>query len=538
MNTFDYIIVGGGSSGCVMANRLSEDPTTRVLLVEAGRRDVSPWIHIPATFFRVNRGGRDVIMYKGETQQELAGRAYMVPQGYVIGGGSSINAMLYVRGQAEDYDTWAQMGCTGWSYSDVLPVFRALEDNRQFEDDWHARGGPLTVSGPRHRHPLSEVFLQAATEVGLRSNADFNGRCQEGMGYYQTTTRDARRCSAAVAFLRPAMRRANLTVMTETQVTRLRIEKGRVTGIQLGDGRVITATQEVVLTAGALATPVLLLRSGIGPAAHLRDLGIEVAADLQGVGENFQDHVAVPIEARLRDPISIYGQDRGIRAAIHMARYVVTRSGLLTSNVLECGGFVDTAGTGRPDVQFHFMPGFSTGPGGKPEPGHGVSFSACTLRPRSRGRVRLRSARPEDPMLFEANVLSDPEDQATLIRGLRLGLKLLETRAMRQVIAERFIPAPGEVDDEILRAHIAERSKTVFHPVGTCRMGRDDDSGAVVDVRLRVRGIAGLRIADASVMPTLVSGNTNAPTMMIAERAARFLLEDRTAATASLDAAS
>lgn len=529
MSDYDYIVVGGGSSGCVMASRLSDNPRTRVLLIEAGRNDASPWIHIPATFFRVNRGGRDVIMYRGEAQDELGGRVYVVPQGHVIGGGSSINAMLYVRGQAEDYDTWAQMGCTGWSYSDVLPVFRALEDNRQFDDDWHGRGGPLTVSGPRFRHPLSKVFLKAAAEIGLPANADFNGDRQEGMGFYQTTTRDGRRCSSALAFLHPAKERPNLTVMTETRVARMRIEARRARGVELLDGRVMTARREVVLCAGALATPALLLRSGIGPAAHLREMGIDVQADLPGVGEKFQDHVAVPIEARLRDPVSIHGQDRGPRAALHMARYIVTRSGLLTSNVLECGGFVDTAGIGRPDVQFHFMPSFSTGPGGAPEPGHGISFSACTVRPRSRGRVRLRSPRPEDPILFEANVLTDREDLATTMRGLRLGLKLLETQAMQSVVAERFIPAPGPVDDDALRAHIADRAKTVFHPVGTCRMGRDDDPGAVVDVRLRLRGIAGLRIADASVMPTLVSGNTNAPTIMIAERAARFLLEDEAA---------
>lgn len=523
MAEYDYIVVGGGSSGCVLAARLSEDASARVLLIESGRRDTSPWIHIPATFFRVNRGGRDVIMYHGEPQPELGGRAFIVPQGHVIGGGSSINAMIYIRGQAEDYDTWAQMGCRGWSFEDVLPVFRDLEDNDTFEDARHGRGGPLAVSGPRHVHPLSRAFLDAAREVGLPVNPDFNGARQEGMGLFQTTTRDARRCSAARAFLAPALRRPNLQVLTETRVARVEIAEGRATGVITEDGRSFAARREVVLCAGALASPAILLRSGIGPGAHLREMGIDVHRDLPGVGENFQDHVAVPIEARLRAPVSVAGHDRGLRGALHMARYLLTRSGLLSSNILECGGFIDTAGAGRPDVQFHFMPGHSTGPGGRPEPGHGISFSACVLRPRSRGWLRLRGPDPRAPIRLSANVLSDPEDMATTLRGLRLGLRILCAPPLAGLLRERFLPPPGRDSDDDLRAHVAECAKTVFHPAGTCRMGAADDTRAVVDPQLRVRGVSGLRVADASVMPNLVSGNTNAPTIMIAERAARFI---------------
>lgn len=521
--TFDYIVVGGGSAGCVLANRLSENPSNKVALIESGRWDTNPWIHIPATLFLVNRGDRDVTKYKGEPQKELNGREFLLPQGHVIGGGSSVNAMLYLRGQADDYRTWAQLGCRNWSYEDVLPAFRKMEDNDTFCNEYHGTGGELRVSAPRHRHPLCEKFLQAAEEIGLPRTSDFNGEKQDGMGFFQTTTRIGRRESSARAFLKPALKRPNLTIFVQARVTKIFVNTGRAAGVELTDGRKLYASREIVLAAGALATPAIMMRSGLGPADHLKEMGIDVVKNIPGVGENFQDHVAVPIEARLKDPISLYGHNRGLRAIMHMAKYIVSRRGLLSSNIFECGGFVDTGNLGRPDIQYHFMPAFSLTSDGSHANGHGLGFSACVLRPQSRGQIRLRSADPKDPIRLQANILKEQADVLTMIRGLRLGLDILNTDTMRGIVEKRTMPEGDVSSDEALKQHMANHAKTVFHPCGTCKMGADDDKTAVVDSTLRVIGVEGLRIADASVMPTIVSGNTNAPTMMIAERAAEFM---------------
>ncbi len=524
MTIYDYIIVGGGSSGCVLANRLSEDPKNAVLLIESGKRDTDPWIHIPATFFKVLGKGEAVHPYASEPDSGLNGRPSIVPQGNVLGGGSSVNAMIYIRGHRNDYDTWAQTGCTGWSYDEVLPAFRSLENNETLGGTFHGRAGTLHVSNPRHRHPLSEAFVKAAIEAGIPFNPDFNGSEQEGVGFYQTTTRNGRRWSSAQAFLREAEKRSNVTVLTERRVARILFQGKRATGVELLDGTRFTATKEVALTAGAIATPRILQLSGIGDAAHLGQHGIGVIADLPGVGANYQDHLEVPVQGETHAPISMLGHDGGWRAAAHMLRYLTTHRGLLSSNVVECGGFVDTAGTGQPDVQFHVLPAMVGFVDREPEPGHGLSIGPCYLRPRSRGTVRLRSADPRDTALFNANLLSDPADLETLVRGVETAIRILEAPALAKLVKRRVLPKPGvENDPQALRDYIRQTAETVFHPAGTARMGRLDDRTSVVGPDLKVHGVEGLRVCDASVMPTLVSGNTNAPVMMIAAKAAAFM---------------
>lgn len=524
MEQFDYIVVGGGASGCVMAARLSENPGNKVLLIESGRRDDDRYIKMPATFFKVIEKGRDIVAYVGEPSPRVNGRPSIVIQGQVIGGGSSINAMLYIRGQARDYDGWAAAGNPGWAYADVLPVFKALENNMELADAFHGTDGELHVSETGYHHPLCRAFIRAAQEVGLPNNPDFNGASQEGVGFYQTTTHDGRRWSAAEAFLRKAEGRPNLKIMTETRVARVMFEGTRAVGVALENGTTIQATAEVILCAGAIETPRLLQLSGVGDAAHLQSFGIKVVADLPGVGQNYQDHLESTVQGVTRDPISFLGQDKGLQAVKHLAQYLLFRSGLLTSNVVECGGFADVSNAGMPDLQFHVLPFMVGWADREPVQEHGIAIGPCFLRPKSRGSVRLRSAKAQDPALFDAGAFSDEQDLDVLVRGVRKGIEILEAPALAKLIKRRALPQPGiEKDPEALRDYVRQTAKTVFHPVGTAKMGADSDPMAVLDQQLRVRGTQGLRVADASAMPALVSGNTNAPTMMIAERAARFI---------------
>lgn len=522
--TIDYVVIGAGSAGCVVTQRLVEAGKS-VMLLESGPADNHAFIHIPATFVRII-GTHRSFMYRTEPEPGVDKRVLAVPQGRTLGGGSSLNAMIYIRGQAQDYDTWRDLGCPGWGYADVLPVFRRSEGNERLAGEFHGVQGKLKVSDLRYTHPLSRAFLRAAQEAGYPYNDDFNGRDQTGVGFYQTTTFDGRRGSTAVTYLKTVKDSPLLTVRTGCEVTRILIENGAAVGVAFragGASHEVRVRHEVILTAGAVGSPKVLMLSGIGPGAELARHGIAVQHDLPGVGENFQDHISAPVYGVTDRPISLLGADKGLRAARHGLQYLLSRSGLLTSNVVESGGFIDTAGSGRPDVQIHVTPALVGDAERKPMGKHGITINPCVLRPSSRGKVSLRSADPSAPVVLAANNLTTEDDVATLVRGIQACRRILRSPALRALGMTEMLPGgPEELSFDALAAHGRAVAKTVYHPTGTCRMG--SDPMAVVDTQLRVGGVRRLRVADASIMPTLVSGNTNAPTVMVAERCADFLL--------------
>jgi choline dehydrogenase len=526
MPTYDYIVVGGGSAGCALAARLSEDASVRVLLLEAGPSDRNPYIHLPVGFYKMTAGP---LTWGLETtpQRHAMNRTIPYAQARVLGGGGSINAQVFTRGCPQDYDAWAQeFGCEGWSFADLQPLFLRSEDNDTLAGDWHGVGGPLGVSTPQP-DPLTRAFVQACQQLGMPYNPDFNGPRQEGASAYQTTTRGARRCSAAAGYLRPALQRANLMLQTGAEITRLRIENGRAIGVELmqgGSATLVRAEREVLLTAGAIGSPKLMLLSGLGPADELRALGIEVAADLPEVGRNLHDHFGIDIVYELNGPHSFDKYAKPHWMAWAGLQYAMFKKGPVASNIVEGGAFwyADRLAE-TPDLQFHFLVGAGVEAGvPKIASGSGVTLNSYTVRPRARGSVRLASARAADKPLVDPNFLGDPYDLRTSVEGLRQSRDIMRQSAFARYLRKEHFPGEGVRSQAELEAYARQYGRTSYHPVGTCRMG--GDAGSVVDPQLRVRGIAGLRICDSSVMPRLVSSNTNAPSIVIAEKAADLLL--------------
>ncbi|HYA51553.1 MAG TPA: GMC family oxidoreductase N-terminal domain-containing protein, partial [Streptosporangiaceae bacterium] len=531
----DYVIVGAGSAGCVLANRLSADPATTVLLLEAGGPDTSPFIHTPAMMGFLPDGPHDW-RYRTVPQAYCNLRRFPWPRGRTLGGSSSINYMIYIRGHARDYDRWAELGNKGWSYEDVLPIFKKSEHNERLEDRYHGRGGPLNVADHRFRHPLSEMFVAAAEATGVPANADFNGTVQDGVGFYQLTQKDGLRWSTASAFLRPALARPNLTVVTGALACRIRFEGRRASGVEYvrhGQSARADAAREVLLCGGSVNSPQLLLLSGVGPADDLRAVGVPVVADLPGVGQNLQDHLGTFVRNEITVPFSLYGATPEQLAQVQ-AEYEATRQGLFTSNIAEAGAFLRTGRTdGPPELQGFFLPYCLTeAPIEAFQPYcHGITFVFYVNRPASRGRITLGSADPLDQPLIDPGYLGDPADLPQFVSGIRQTREILRAGPLGEILGRELSPGPEARSDAEIGAYVRDRgSGTIFHPVGTCKMGTDEL--AVVDPSLRVHGLDGLRVVDASIMPTLIGGNTNAPAIMIGEKAADLIRsEARLAAT-------
>lgn len=527
--TVDYIIIGAGSAGCVLANRLSAKGGYRVLLLEAGPKDDYLWIHIPIGYAKTMFNPRYNWCFYTEADPGMNDRKIYWPRGKVLGGSSAINGLIFVRGQREDYERWAQLGNPGWAWNDVLPYFIRSERNQRGASALHGAAGELGVSDVSEPHELAEAFIAAAEQAGIPRNEDFNGRTQEGVGYYQLTTWRGWRCSTAVAYLKPARKRSNLRVETEALVTRVLFEGKRAAGVAYRQGdkdHQAHAKREVLLCAGALQSPQLLQLSGVGDADFLKGRGVSVLHHLPGVGRNLQDHLQVRVIHRCAEPVTTNDDMKSLVRKMRMGlKFLLWRSGPLAIGINQAGAFVRTrTDVATPDIQFHFAALSADMPGAPLHDFSGFTSSVCQLQPQSRGTVMIKSSNPLEPPAMRPNYLSTEGDRQTVIAGLKVARKIAASPALQRYIVDEYMPGKDAHSDEALLEFARNTGVTIFHPSGTCKMGSDAD--AVVDARLRVHGLAGLRVVDCSIMPTLTSGNTHAPVVMIAEKAADMILDD------------
>ena len=528
MKVYDYIIIGAGSAGCVLANRLSQDTNNQVLLLEAGGKDTSPWIHIPVGYFKTMHNPKTDWCYMTEPDPGINNRQLQWPRGKVLGGSSSLNGLLYVRGQKQDYDHWQKLGNKGWNYSSVLPYFKKSEDQERGANAYHGVGGPQKVSDLRLRRPIADQFIKAAQETGIPENEDYNGEQQEGVGYFQQTAHKGFRYSTAKGFLKPVKNRANLTIITKAHVTRLILQGTRVEAVDYlhkGKQQQARATQEIILAAGAIGSPQILQLSGIADSKLLENVGIAQTHQLAGVGQNIQDHLQIRLVYKtnlrtLNDELNSY-----IKQLKVGLQYLLTRTGPLTLAASQVTIFTRSQPKlSRPDIQFHMQPLSADKPGDGVHPFSAFTASVCQLRPKSRGHLSIISNNPLDHPKIYPNYLSHAEDRRVSRNAVKVARAIAAAPSLKQYITEELYPGEKYQSDKELLEAARQFSQTIYHPVGTCKMGKD--KYAVVDDRLRVHGLQGLRIADASIMPTIVSGNTNAPTIMIAEKAADMILED------------